>query len=326
MVRFIVFFFSSRRRHTRFDCDWSSDVCSSDLIFLGYLLGDGWVQRYRVGFLVGEGEKYLLEPRCANAENLFGIKPKVRERKLAGRKVLLYNAVIGSQDVASNLSFLREKRVPSLILKSGDKVVAQFLKWLYEADGTVFSSSRGCGAIGLKAKNIELLRDVQVLLLRFGIHSRIIGNALLTRRGESILKFARKIGFASNKKRTRLAELEVRAGRLKRLTGQRSERIVAVYNREPADVYDIEVPRTHRFIANGIVSHNTAKSQLLQYVSRIAPRGLYTSGRGTTAAGLTAAVLREKTGGMILEAGALVLADKGVARLHPNTQRAKHDS
>src|SRR2546430_4352421 len=26
-----VFFFSSRRRHTRFDCDWSSDVCSSDL-------------------------------------------------------------------------------------------------------------------------------------------------------------------------------------------------------------------------------------------------------------------------------------------------------
>src|SRR5256886_16656193 len=27
----VVFFFSSRRRHTRFDCDWSSDVCSSDL-------------------------------------------------------------------------------------------------------------------------------------------------------------------------------------------------------------------------------------------------------------------------------------------------------
>src|SRR2546430_1078574 len=27
----LLFFFSSRRRHTRFDCDWSSDVCSSDL-------------------------------------------------------------------------------------------------------------------------------------------------------------------------------------------------------------------------------------------------------------------------------------------------------
>src|SRR5688572_32716718 len=30
-IFFIFFFFSSRRRHTRFDCDWSSDVCSSDL-------------------------------------------------------------------------------------------------------------------------------------------------------------------------------------------------------------------------------------------------------------------------------------------------------
>src|SRR3989475_7658623 len=28
----VLFFFSSRRRHTRFDCDWSSDVCSSDLM------------------------------------------------------------------------------------------------------------------------------------------------------------------------------------------------------------------------------------------------------------------------------------------------------
>src|SRR2546430_5743455 len=28
----LFFFFSSRRRHTRFDCDWSSDVCSSDLV------------------------------------------------------------------------------------------------------------------------------------------------------------------------------------------------------------------------------------------------------------------------------------------------------
>src|SRR2546430_7091611 len=30
----LFFFFSSRRRHTRFDCDWSSDVCSSDLLVL----------------------------------------------------------------------------------------------------------------------------------------------------------------------------------------------------------------------------------------------------------------------------------------------------
>src|SRR4030066_2525526 len=32
LVVFVFFFFSSRRRHTRFKCDWSSDVCSSDLL------------------------------------------------------------------------------------------------------------------------------------------------------------------------------------------------------------------------------------------------------------------------------------------------------
>src|SRR2546427_12567503 len=34
-VGLVFFFFSSRRRHTRFDCDWSSDVCSSDLVIPG---------------------------------------------------------------------------------------------------------------------------------------------------------------------------------------------------------------------------------------------------------------------------------------------------
>src|SRR3990172_6900304 len=76
----------------------------------------------------------------------------------------------------------------------------------------------------------------------------------------------------------------------------------------------------------------TAKSQLLQYVSRIAPRGLYTSGRGTTAAGLTAAVIREKGGSMSLEAGALVLADKGICcidemdKMRPEDRVAIHEA
>ncbi len=58
----------------------------------------------------------------------------------------------------------------------------------------------------------------------------------------------------------------------------------------------------------------TGKSQLIKAASKLAPRAIYTSGQGSTAAGLTAAVLRdETTGNMVLEAGALVLADNGVA-------------
>eukprot|EP01055_Gregarina_sp_Pseudo9_P003648 Gregarina_sp_Pseudo_9__3647@NODE_37_length_5345_cov_13_452130_g34_i0_p2_GENE_NODE_37_length_5345_cov_13_452130_g34_i0NODE_37_length_5345_cov_13_452130_g34_i0_p2_ORF_typecomplete_len843_score199_12MCM/PF00493_23/2_9e95MCM_OB/PF17207_3/8_9e33MCM_lid/PF17855_1/4e25Mg_chelatase/PF01078_21/4_1e09Mg_chelatase/PF01078_21/6_3e03AAA_5/PF07728_14/2_4e08AAA_3/PF07726_11/6e07Sigma54_activ_2/PF14532_6/1_6e05Sigma54_activat/PF00158_26/0_00073RuvB_N/PF05496_12/0_0011AAA_2/PF07724_14/1_2e03AAA_2/PF07724_14/0_00 len=58
---------------------------------------------------------------------------------------------------------------------------------------------------------------------------------------------------------------------------------------------------------------STAKSQLLQYVHKIAPRGIYAVGRGTTAAGLTATVARDpETKDFILESGAVVLSDKGI--------------
>jgi len=63
-----------------------------------------------------------------------------------------------------------------------------------------------------------------------------------------------------------------------------------------------------------------AKSLLLQSTTRIAPRGLYAAGRGASAAGLTAAVVRDKSGQFTLEAGALVLADRGVACLHPSSK------
>ncbi len=57
----------------------------------------------------------------------------------------------------------------------------------------------------------------------------------------------------------------------------------------------------------------TAKSQMLSFAAKVAPRGLMTTGRGSTAAGLTAAVVKEGgTGNFVLEAGALVLADKGI--------------
>ncbi|KAA8585637.1 hypothetical protein FQN60_004331 [Etheostoma spectabile] len=57
----------------------------------------------------------------------------------------------------------------------------------------------------------------------------------------------------------------------------------------------------------------TAKSQLLKFVERCSPIGVYTSGKGSSAAGLTASVLRDpNTRGFIMEGGAMVLADGGV--------------
>ncbi len=76
-----------------------------------------------------------------------------------------------------------------------------------------------------------------------------------------------------------------------------------------------------------------AKSQLLRYISEVAPRGIYTSGKGATAAGLTAAAVKDEFAGgrWVLEAGMLVLADGGMAvideldKMTPEDRSAMHE-
>merc|ERR1712038_11031 len=58
---------------------------------------------------------------------------------------------------------------------------------------------------------------------------------------------------------------------------------------------------------------STAKSQLLQYAYKLAPRGIYTSGKGSSAVGLTASINKDPISKeLVLESGALVLADRGM--------------
>src|SRR5256886_7704854 len=84
------FFFSSRRRHTRFDCDWSSDVCSSDLVARALVprgSRNAWAELHLLleipeGTLSGELTRAARAAACGAGE----AEREARDRKSVGRE------------------------------------------------------------------------------------------------------------------------------------------------------------------------------------------------------------------------------------------------
>src|SRR5437588_6369907 len=81
---FVFFFFSSRRRHTRSLCDWSSDVCSSDLYNHGCYLGDALVRLCAQSMapaqvvVVDRSEERRVGKECISRWALYYLKKKIK--------------------------------------------------------------------------------------------------------------------------------------------------------------------------------------------------------------------------------------------------------
>ncbi len=88
-------------------------------------------------------------------------------------------------------------------------------------------------------------------------------------------------------------------------------------------VYDLSIDGNETFVCNNLVVHNTV---MLKLVSTVVPRGKYVSGSGVSGVGLTASVRKDEIiGTWVLEAGALILANKSVISIDEFDKMSRDD-
>jgi len=148
--------------------------------------------------------------------------------------------------------------VPSLI-RAGDKsTVRSFLSSLFECDG---HAATKYVQISLSSKYRDFLEDVQLLLLGFGINSRISNDPKsmfrLTLNGQASELFHTEIGFISSRKANTAKHLSPGKGRPAE-PNELLDKVVEIVPVGMVDVYDLTVPGDNCFGANGILVHNCA--------------------------------------------------------------------
>lgn len=262
---------------------------------LGWLVGDGTVNVVRAVLSFFGDEKRELAPMFADMVTNLVEKPGQRraypvgivqvderdEARIASERLRDWVAQYGITEEGKHL-------VPSAVFAGSEAIQRGFLQALFTADGQVNDGGeKGC-SVRLSSSHLPLLKDVQRLLLNFGIASRIYENRRLAGyrmmpdgKGGSkeyfhqpqhelsisktnLIRFANEVGFLTEAKQTKLADYLSRMVR-----GPYEEPFLAtVLVVEPdgiEPVYDLHQPETHSFIANGLVVHNCGEQWLGPY-------------------------------------------------------------
>jgi DNA gyrase subunit A len=192
---------------------------TEDFAFLlGALLAEGTCRAKVVEFTNTPGEfADAFHAAWARVFPTCRLHTFLREPSSYGKKPYWQMQVVSQQVIAFLQSLglsgrSAERLIPDVVLRSPQAVVAAFLRGLYEGDGAVERSGRSLLRVGLTAKNRALLRQVQTVLLRFGIVSALgdekaRGTSRLGIVGrDNLRRFEEKIGFASSVKRGALAD------------------------------------------------------------------------------------------------------------------------
>ena len=162
-----------------------------------------------------------------------------------------------------------KREVPEIIQKSPLDCVAGFLRGFFDAEGSV--GERKKEGISLQIGNEKLIKQIQLLLLRFGILSNLSFSKVQkqTRLSiylfDSLKKFLSSIGFSSPRKMERLKKLIKLRKNLKHKSLPVLNQFIFLTQIKTIEItssthlmYDISVPKTQNFIANGLLVHNSA--------------------------------------------------------------------
>ncbi len=233
-------------------------VCEEFAEFLGYLIGDGNIHptKHAIGFTSGDRE--AAERYAALVTGLFAIEPKLfwDARTITGKggrwRVVFYSANV--LDLLASLGIdlaakARDKQVPDCILQSPKAVISAFLRAYFDCDGC---ASLTAGVI-LSTFSAKIAETLQILLLNYGILSRKHGpNIHICGRSAEI--FESEIGFGLVRKQEKLRGYLAAHQWFK--AEDPTDEVVSIEH-GVGDVYDITVDRVHRYVANGMLHHNS---------------------------------------------------------------------
>ena len=297
---------------------------------LGFLIAEGWRESNgnykRIGVGVPIGERWILEKLIDDIKKVYNKEVHIAEVKRIPPTKNQVWLRFKSDELYAYLPRQLVRDIPEEIMNAPKEVVSEFLKWLFEGDGhvsIVFDNRHGyhsaCPRISYSSISKNMCESIILLLLRFGIDGKLYlkhpangtehdSYVISILKYENVEKFKHEIGFASERKKRRLEFVH------KHKCKNEDYLIVKQIGDGPSQtVYDIRVPETHSFWADGLHSHNTGKSTFLNIVHQVALKSVKTSGGGTSAVGVTANVRRDELlGAWVLEGGAFVIAHTGI--------------
>ena len=240
--------------------------------FIGYFMGDGSYFKGQVSVCCDSQDEDVIDDVRFLLDKFIGI-PGVRkvgskkggtELRVSRKELSPFFLSLGIVRQNGSFGFKRRIHVPDFIKKSPRDVVKNFLMALFEADG--FAARDGNG-VKIHSKYQEFLMDVQLLLLQFGITSKLsahdkkckstggfyVGYELVLRRYESLM-FRQNIGMVSKRKNARL-EFNSQLPHYNALKMSLTDCISSIAETGISDVYDLTTVSS-KFSAGGIVVHN----------------------------------------------------------------------